>query len=887
MNSAPLNDCGCCDGVEPSTPVAIENRAGLSAVAYRCGTHAQFKESMLAALSSSAHPALGGLATRDDDDFSIALLDAWATTADVLTFYQERIAQESFLRTATERRSLLELGRLIGYELRPGVAASTYLAFTMETAAGAPPVTTIEIGNKAQSIPGPNEKPQIFETIENIEARPEWNTMPVRQTQPQVIDATTSAVFLQGLATNLRKGDSVLFIGPDTPGAIRAWDLCRVAAVELETERKRTRVALSERPSHFAAVPGRSVQVFAMRLRASLFGYNAPDRRVLPDTTLENFDEPATISSSAGTIGRDITDVAIALGPQDWPFKLSGNTVDLDTTYPAITAGSWITLVSAGTRALGLVSAVTETGRTDYALTGKVTRLTVTLVASPDVSGVADFGGGSLRSTVVLGDSQELALAEEPVPPTVSGPALVLAQRLDGFRPSRLLAITGRRPVTGAPFSGVVTLVAVAVANEFTALTFTPALPELQVESIRVNANVALATQGETVSEILGSADASEPFQRFALKQPPLTFVRAPGAGGARSTLQVRVNDVLWQEVPTLYGRGPNEHVYVTRTADDGVTSVQFGDGVTGARPPSGQDNVRASYRRGMGREGLVKTDQLSLLLTRPLGLKGVTNPSPGEGAADREQLVDAQRNAPLSVLTLDRIVSLQDYEDFVRAFAGIAKARASWTWDGERRGVFVTVAGAGGDEIDMAGDFGRNLLAAIQQASVPGVPVRVQSYRKAAGLFTIRARVKIDPAHESDRVIAAVRSALERKFSFDAREFGQPVILSEAIAAMQSVAGVEAVDVDEFRRLEPVPKPALEPASLATVAPRLAIRRLNPLLSERARRPTLFRRAERENQISARLVAAFPQSGARGEVSPAELLVLAPMAPEQIGVMT
>jgi len=49
--------------------------------------------------------------TRADDDFAIGLLDAWAVVSDVLTFYQERIANESYLRIATaERRSVLETG---------------------------------------------------------------------------------------------------------------------------------------------------------------------------------------------------------------------------------------------------------------------------------------------------------------------------------------------------------------------------------------------------------------------------------------------------------------------------------------------------------------------------------------------------------------------------------------------------------------------------------------------------------------------------------------------------------------------------------------------------------------------------------------------------------
>ena len=63
---------------------------------------------------------------------------------DILTFYQERLANESYLRTATQLRSLTRIGRLIGYQPSPGVAASTYLAFTLKAATGLPanPATT-------------------------------------------------------------------------------------------------------------------------------------------------------------------------------------------------------------------------------------------------------------------------------------------------------------------------------------------------------------------------------------------------------------------------------------------------------------------------------------------------------------------------------------------------------------------------------------------------------------------------------------------------------------------------------------------------------------------------------------------------------------------------
>src|ERR1700730_5112987 len=186
--------CGCCAGLEVVTPEPETNRPGLSALVYRSGTHATFLESMLARISSiyldvrasdgsgkvqRVFPLSGlvqnaekllkvspGLSTREPNDPSIALLDAWATVADVLTFYEERIANEGYLRTATERRSILELARLVGYRLRPGISSRAYLAFTIEAAAGAPGRAAIPQGTKVLSVPGQNERPQTYETIE-------------------------------------------------------------------------------------------------------------------------------------------------------------------------------------------------------------------------------------------------------------------------------------------------------------------------------------------------------------------------------------------------------------------------------------------------------------------------------------------------------------------------------------------------------------------------------------------------------------------------------------------------------------------------------------------------------------------------------------------------
>ncbi len=233
--------CGCCEGISVQTPVPIINPPGLSLLAYRIGTHSSFLATMLAKLSSApdatgATSILNSLKTRESSDFSVALLDAWATIADVLTFYQERIANEGYLRTATERLSIDELARLIGYSLRPGVASSVYLAYTLEASS----VVTLDIGNRAQSIPGPGEKAQSFETAEILEARAEWNTLIPTMAHPQVIPVYMKdghRVDFEGIATKLKPNDPLLFGGG--PG-----DVYRVGTVTPDTAAKRTSVAI-------------------------------------------------------------------------------------------------------------------------------------------------------------------------------------------------------------------------------------------------------------------------------------------------------------------------------------------------------------------------------------------------------------------------------------------------------------------------------------------------------------------------------------------------------------------------------------------------------------------------------------------------------------------
>jgi predicted phage baseplate assembly protein len=213
----------------------------------------------------------------------------------------------------------------------------------------------------------------------------------------------------------------------------------------------------------------------------------------------------------------------------------------------------------------------------------------------------------------------------------------------------------------------------------------------------------------------------------------------------------------------------------------------------------------------------MVRAGQLSLLSGAPQGVKAVTNPLPASGAADSETLEEARVNAPLSVMTLDRIVTLRDYEDFARAFGGIAKAQAVWSWNGTARAVALTVAGVEGD-VPAARDIA-NLRAAIAKASDNAIALTVLPYRPAS--FRLAASLHVDPAYVMDTVKAWVRVALTDAFSFARRNLGQPVHRSEVIATMQAVPGVAWLDLDFFYRGD---APALA-ETLFAEAPRSGLR--------------------------------------------------------------
>ena len=1223
--------CGCCGGRE--APTAATNRPGLDRLTYRAGTHAAFLEAMKARLSAADHPVLGRLTTRAPSDPSIALLDAWATVADVLTFYAERIANEGYLRTATERLSVLELARLVGYVPRPGVAASVYLAFTLEDTPKGPHRARVPAGTRAQSIPGPGELPQFFETAEELDASSEWNVLTPRQSRPQTLRPAYEndddplghlprRLYLKGTTTNLGPNDPMLIVysgyrefyrvitvdpDPDkdrtlvtlrlvashqeaTPvtrsdrvekiveidrrvegyldlqanevsperattrrvvGVLEEWrgeltpetpperlvaslrdtvlpqvrrdldiarernythlsswlesvdgglreiegELSEAAAAGPEAPQEadfgpavRTAAAAptgitgataalpngdgrapsktlervldrleqppSVQPADASRLPRRleksfgadsdavpqvltalrpdlgdalyqaweqtgaepsEVQVYALRVTAAPFGHNAPQKPILQDVErgkIVNYEEWTRSSTENPSVVWLDASYRKQMSPESWVV----------VERPSDTANVMRTIIAKA-------AVISEASRADYGMAAQVTRISL-----PETQPWLDLyqnspdGFSVIRGTTVHAGSELLELAEAPPEVVgedgsvrlepVEGGRIELDTLHQGLQPGRWLFVTGERDdLPGVEASELVMLAGVEqrvaqaevetediwqiengprqainfsgrgstgpggydltlsarllpdgsatgyahlaggargevlgvqppnsappdyygqdfwcvnvrrtdtaprsgeervnlyvrdlgdgktafdqisapttaqecdwspgpwltlVEGDFRATIDKPdekihstlalandlAYPYKR-ENVKIYGNVVRATHGETRLEVLGSGDGGAAFQRFVLKQSPLTHLAATTPDGVRSTLEVYVNDVRWHEAEHLAGLGPKDRRFVTQTDDGGEVSVVFGDGRRGARLPTGTENVRAVYRSGIGRVGNIAAGQISQLAAGYLGLKGVINPQPATGGADRETRDGARRNAPLGVKVFERLVSVRDYEDFARAFAGIGKASATRLSDGRRQLVHLTVAGADDSPIAEDSDVYRHLLQALRRFGDPQQPLRVEV--RELLLLIVAAGVRLLPDHLWAAVEPKIRAALLGTFGFERRELGQDAYLSEVIGAIQRVPGVAYVDVDAFGG---IPEKTADPATGSR----------RPLLPQEVG-AEITRLVRGEGQPAGRVAVALASS--RGaSIRPAQLAFLTPRVPDTL----
>lgn len=816
----------CCDPPQASPLETLPS--GLSALPRQLRGFAEVRRDLLRAIGREPGPIAGWRPS--GDDFGLMWLEMWAYVSDVLGFYDERAANETYIRTAVRRPSLRRIVELLGSTPSVGVSAKALVAALADGAVAVtlPPAT----GFRSGAFNG--EPPQVFETAAETTIHPlmnQWRVAsfkrhPTVDVAPDVTDtgAPTSekktgptstapnvhTLLFESAGFGLAAGELVLLDSrPSVVNPVEPQATLVTASEPFEGKDGLTYLRVTLEPAVSIAA---DIDLSTLRGRR-------PTQTATPTSNQPVVDDGGKLTPPVVENDQDGTRVYLDQGPG--AFRQSAPVIVARDLGGAEAQYVFATISAVRAAAVRVMSIPPQTvpipqpdGKPDLEATipspaVPATELTLRpplsalFVSNPSeltllfdlVEGGQPTNVGKTEvSAAELADPEGVPLEgiHEPPPGAAATAALQgLAQtsNVAGVVEQRFLLSDAAR--TGVAADGRITFTADGRAR-FHALSAgqLPATP-LRLP-LTIYGNVVQTTRGESVfGEVLGNGNARLAHQRFKLRKKPLTYLppASPGGGATPAdTLLVRVDGVLWRRVPTFFGAGPQDAVYTVRHDDELNTFVLFGDGVRGARLPSGVKNVVADYRFGSG-AAAPPSGSINQLAGSVKGLRSVRAPvaaDPGKAPDPPEQL---RTNAPRTALLFGRAVSAADFEALAREQPGVVQTKTEWLWIPAQMQAGVVVQYIG--EADPA-----VVAEALRAQADPTIPIEVTRAQPIESKVSVD--VEVDERLVNETVGAAVQARLTAPgtgvLSRERASIGGtfwPSVLYEAIVQEPGVIGV------------------------------------------------------------------------------------------------
>ena len=803
---SPNPACPCED---PQDPQVVANPPNLSAIAYRVDDFAGFRRALLRSRTGETalagwHPVPG--------DLGLQALEWWAYLGDILTFYNERIANESYLATAQLPASVSGLVALLGYRPRPGISATGQLAALRSAKSPQEPLA-IAAGTQFANKATPGVPVQTYEALGSqtftspvsnaVVVPPADGDLP--HTDP---DTGAESVLLAGKVSGVAPGDALLLVRRAWAGLDQNWAQVTVATVAPEVNpygATNTRVTFSSVHWGLQTPPARPTLIFPVSWFESFgdwfdgvdpeetitivnpLAYAPPPAAPEPNPQVADYrlvkpaqtaslwsatDVAATGSYDSGTFAMRLSAVVRALAPGD-PVLFAD----------ASCGGAVLGVVSSTSEELLTIAYPGAPPPTPPTIPVPHTVLGLTLPSQTDADALDDL---STTATAVRFGLRDVGTI---IPsPATSLPPLPVTVTAAGGLPPLDSALAFLEDVTGAGIAvSATTTSADGTSVTLAATAATPASPSLELP-LQLLIDLVPISQGTTIAaETLGLGSASLANQTFALSKSPLTYL-AQGAGYA-STLRIAVGGLYWTEVESFFEQPADAQVYTVREQSDGSSVVRFGDGTQGARLPSGTEVV-ASYRYGSGAAS-PPAGRLTTILKPQTNLASVHNPIAVAGGADPQSPSDVRSAAPASVLTFGRAISADDYEAIAAQTPGVTRARAYWTWDADAQRATVKVYV--GDDASAA------VLAAsaLAQSDDPNRPVSAVAATPIE--LTLSCALVLAADAVAAPVVAAAQAAIGEMFAPASMGIGRTLYSSQIEAALM-VPGVVALQGLEVR---------------------------------------------------------------------------------------
>lgn len=846
-------------------PKRILNRPSLSSIDYRIGQYSHLREYMLDQLNSSA--ILEKWTHRNADDPGIAMLEGNALIGDILTFYQQLYANEVYLRSANWQESINDLVQIGGYRMAPGVGGEA--TFVLKIKGQDSVVVPKGLGFKAQL--KNRETEDEFESVEEIITYPHLSEFHLyRPANPAsniaIGDAALEIKLVEGsaelsakLAIDLQPGDRLILL-PDSDMFDQTGQSQRTQAASEIVMVKSVDYLLDKVTINIEGKlqqnRGDSVKSFKIDRSFRHFGFNALRRYTVFDPASQTADYPET------EFYRYINTTDIG---SDYYSTLAINQIPLEKEVDDLALGS--RLVCEG---VANFNDTTQAGSPQFSEQQFTVVKTIEQIQSDSLI----WANVESPTTVVIIDQQlftnqsfynERTDIRRTLFHETLGSELTLQATTNysngSFSTGKLeyfgtyqqaLALVGRRLMLTENEKSSVQVVKVTSGPEDLAeqlsvrdetdlwrwevtLDQIPEWPQdafdNQSNQIVVYGNLIDTTQGKSQDEIvLGSGDSRQRFQTFAIPKVPLTYLLDETQTPAQTPeLLVYVNNILWQRVESFFERAADAQVYVVREDNEGNSFVQFGDGTFGARLPSGQQNVTAFYRVGIGAAGQLAVDKKPTAIGKLAGLEKVILPGEAVGGGEPESPDNARTAAPAKLQSLGRLVGLADFEAEAMAIPGVLKVRA--TWDAPRGTPLIQIVVLTATGTSAATEKVQSTLNGYNRCRGPKrFPITVQQGLKQYIYLNIRvgfeaSRKQSEMSEDIKQALGSVNSAGEESatgsglFSLQNRTFGQGAHHSQIQAAVQNVAGVTWVEIDDAQVIDLGTPPETDPVPLVLPA--------------------------------------------------------------------
>jgi hypothetical protein len=307
-----------------------------------------------------------------------------------------------------------------------------------------------------------------------------------------------------------------------------------------------------------------------------------------------------------------------------------------------------------------------------------------------------------------------------------------------------------------------------------------------------------------------------------------------PGALGASLVADLTSLLQSWTVERDLLESGPSDTGFVVEMDNDGDGHLRFGDGVCGYQPQAGT-LFRASYRVGNGTAGNVGAEAIAYIVLREEKLSGVNlqprNPMAATGGVDPEPIDDVKHYAPYAFRSqLERAITAADYGSIAADNTRRLLARAALEAEDPAvcTATFTRLQSAKAD-LRWTGSWYTALVALDPMGSesasnelIEEVGLYLQPYRRmgydllVSGAEYVPLRIAITvcvlPNYLQGDVEKAVTDALSNRvlpggalgfFHPDNLTFGGAVFVSQLLAAVQAVTGVQNTMVTDLERFE------------------------------------------------------------------------------------